>query len=247
MTCDDENKKKKRKRKQESERARQRYAEDADYRTRKLASNDAYQNEHRDEIAARQRENRASCREKDRKRYAEDPQYRARTLAKNMAFYWRHCDELNARRREKRSSDAEFRERLLERQNERRHALVYGLSKEDYRRLLAAQNGLCAVCDEKPERRLCVDHCHATGEVRGLLCGNCNTAIGLLADDPERMLAAARYVRRGRRAAPARTRRAPDIPMTGACRQMPMPGAHASIGLVAQAAHFGLAGPAIAS
>jgi hypothetical protein len=246
MTCDDE-KKKKRKRKQESERARQRYAEDADYRAKKLARNDEYQNEHRDEIAARQRENRASCREKDRKRYAEDPQYRARTLAKNMAFYWRHCDELNARRREKRSSDAEFRERLLERQNERRHALVYGLSKEDYRRLLAAQNGLCAVCDEKPERRLCVDHCHATGEVRGLLCGNCNTAIGLLADDPKRMLAAALYVLRARRVAQTRIRCLLDGLMIGACEQTPMAGAHASIGMVAQAAHFGLAGPAIAS
>ena len=246
MTCDDD--KKKRKRKQESERARKRYAEDAEYRAKKLARNDAYQKEHRDEIAARQRENRASCRDAERKRYAGDPAYRARTLAKNMAYYWRHCDELNARRREKRSSDAEFRERLLERQNERRYALVYGLSREDYQRLLIAQNGLCAVCDEKPERRLCVDHCHATGEVRGLLCSNCNTALGLFADDPERMWAAVLYLLRARGKAPAWARCLSDMLGRGAAsEQPPMPDVHVCIGLSAQVGHFGVAGHAVAS
>ena len=190
----------------------------------------------------------AARREADRKRYAEDPEYRARKLASNMAYYWRQCGELNAQRREKRSADPEFRERLLERQNERRHMLVYGLSREDYQRMLIAQNGACAICHRKSKRRLCVDHCHITGEVRGLLCHNCNTALGLLDDDPKRMLAAGRYVLRARRVAQARARCAPGIFMTGASsEQRPVPGVHACVSLRAQVGRFGFAGSAVFS
>jgi len=235
MISDDE--KKKSKREKERERANKRYAEEPEYRAKKLARNDAYQKEHRDEIAARQRENRAATREVERKRYAEDPEYRARKLASNMDWYWRHRDGLNAQRREKRSSDAEFRERLIERQNERRHILVYRLSKADYDRMLIAQNGACAICKRKSKRRLCVDHCHVTGEVRGLICHKCNTALGLFDDDPERMVAASYYVRRTR---------PPDSLMIGAApEQGSMPGVHGCIVLCAQVGRFGSGAPAI--
>lgn len=53
-----------------------------------------------------------------------------------------------------------------------------GLSVEDYDRMLAAQNGHCALCPAVPKtRRLDVDHDHATGEVRALLCHRCNRAL----------------------------------------------------------------------
>ncbi len=238
---------KKKSREQESERARKRYAEDPEYRARKLAANRAYQRKNRQQIAARQRENFLSRRQKDRKRYAEDADYRARTLAKNMAYYRSRREELIARRRERWWSDPEFRARQVARFREKRHMLMYGLTAEDYQRLLAAQNGACAVCNEKSERRLCVDHCHATGEVRGLLCSNCNTAIGLLDDDPDRMLAAALYVLRARRVAQARVRCAPGVLMIGAAGPMPMPGARACVGLRAQVGRFGFAGLAVAN
>jgi hypothetical protein len=55
----------------------------------------------------------------------------------------------------------------------------YGITLEDYDRMFSEQGGTCALCD-KPcatGRRLAVDHCHATGAVRGLLCVKCNSAL----------------------------------------------------------------------
>lgn len=60
---------------------------------------------------------------------------------------------------------------------------LYGLSKDDYLALLAAQNDVCAICCGTTERALHVDHCHNSGLVRGLLCSNCNTLLGLAQED----------------------------------------------------------------
>lgn len=59
---------------------------------------------------------------------------------------------------------------------------LYGISLEDYQKLYEAQNGACLICENK-EERLYVDHCHKEGIVRGLLCRNCNTGIGMLGDN----------------------------------------------------------------
>lgn len=74
----------------------------------------------------------------------------------------------------------------------------YGIGQVQYDALLEAQGGVCAICSENREL-LAVDHDHTTGEVRGLLCNPCNRGIGLLKDDPDRMLAAAMYVLANRR------------------------------------------------
>ncbi len=132
--------------------------------------------------------------EQHRKRYAEDPDYRARKLAENRVWRAEHREELNAQWYEKWSRDAEFRELRRARYRKKK----YGLGGEDYQRMLAQQNGVCAVCKQKAQRRLCVDHCHATQKVRGLLCDKCNTALGLLDDDSNRMREAGTYVDRAR-------------------------------------------------
>lgn len=77
----------------------------------------------------------------------------------------------------------------------------YGISVEDYNRMLHEQSGCCAACGN-PETRvrsgqliaLAIDHCHESGRVRGLLCGACNTSLGLLRDDPERIRRLADYI-----------------------------------------------------
>ena len=82
---------------------------------------------------------------------------------------------------------------------------LYGISIDEYDRLFAAQNGVCAVC-RRPERSqnqyglvsLSVDHDHRTGKVRGLLCVDCNRAIGQLGDDVLLLRAAVDYLERFR-------------------------------------------------
>ena len=78
----------------------------------------------------------------------------------------------------------------------------YGISPEKYQEMLLAQKGLCYICHLPPTGKpikgqapsLHVDHNHLTGEVRKLLCGKCNQAIGLLDEVPDRIRAAAAYL-----------------------------------------------------
>jgi hypothetical protein len=88
------------------------------------------------------------------------------------------------------------REQCLENAHVSRLRRTYGLSAEDYARMLAKQKGLCLICFRPPTEghRLNVDHDHETGKVRGLLCNNCNTAIGLFGEDCRRMSAAIEYL-----------------------------------------------------
>lgn len=69
----------------------------------------------------------------------------------------------------------------------------YGLDKEGYENLLGKQGGKCAICGHSPER-FHVDHNHASGEVRALLCGQCNMAIGLLKEDINILKSAIKYL-----------------------------------------------------
>lgn len=61
----------------------------------------------------------------------------------------------------------------------------YNLTTLEFRRLEEEQGGKCRVCGVTPQYRLCVDHRHDTGKVRGLLCRTCNKAIGQLGDTLE--------------------------------------------------------------
>lgn len=73
----------------------------------------------------------------------------------------------------------------------------YGMSLEDYDNLLYSQNHSCAIClthQSDLRRILVVDHDHATNSVRGLLCNECNRAIGLMKDDEDILYNAASYL-----------------------------------------------------
>jgi hypothetical protein len=102
----------------------------------------------------------------------------------------------------------------------------YGITGEEADHLLRLQNGLCAICQLAPASH--VDHDHATGAVRQLLCFNCNGGLGQFKDDPEALRAAADYIERHRlrqkesRRRPVTPARAPRRPAMwrqfGMCR-----------------------------
>lgn len=73
---------------------------------------------------------------------------------------------------------------------------TYGLTVEQYDEMLAAQGGGCAICGRPPrdDISLHVDHCHRTGDVRGILCFRCNNALGDYLDDGGLLQAAADYL-----------------------------------------------------
>lgn len=54
---------------------------------------------------------------------------------------------------------------------------TYGITKAEYASLFESQGRVCAICGGKRSYNLAVDHCHATGEVRGLLCKQCNNRL----------------------------------------------------------------------
>jgi hypothetical protein len=86
-------------------------------------------------------------------------------------------------RRDRSRSRRRWRERLRE----------YGLTVDDFDRMLVEQVGRCGACSA-PLVKVNVDHCHQTGAVRGLLCGGCNSAAGMAGDDPARLRQIAAYL-----------------------------------------------------
>lgn len=97
---------------------------------------------------------------------------------------------------------------IVRKARERRHAnreqyrdisrrYLYGLTRAQFDAMKAAQGNVCAICclPQSHGKELCVDHCHTTGKIRGLLCRKCNAAIGLLGDDIAMVETALRYLR----------------------------------------------------
>lgn len=74
----------------------------------------------------------------------------------------------------------------------------YGLTEDEFLFMETAQQGLCRVCQEFAGGDLHIDHNHETGEVRGLLCSNCNTAIGLMHENPKILFRAIQYLAKTR-------------------------------------------------
>lgn len=73
---------------------------------------------------------------------------------------------------------------------------LYGITLRQYNDLVRKQGGVCAICQLPPNgERLGVDHDHATGQIRGLLCRHCNKALGSFQDDPHLVQQAADYLK----------------------------------------------------
>lgn len=111
-----------------------------------------------------------------------------RRAAEN-ARYWADPEAARAKDRAYRTPERNHAQKLRR----------YGLTVAEYDALAEAQDRRCAICQrqepfELKRPRLVVDHCHKTGNVRGLLCLLCNTALGALREDPELFAAAVRYL-----------------------------------------------------
>lgn len=104
---------------------------------------------------------------------------RGKKVARNIC---RAC--ANKASRDSRSKRAEH---YRQKERERVALALYGLTPEQ----LAALGDSCHLCGAPAKN---IDHCHDTGKVRGLLCTQCNTALGLFKDDPALLRRAADYV-----------------------------------------------------
>jgi hypothetical protein len=138
---------------------------------------------------------RADCkvcfRERRRVKYASDPEMRAKAQERTRRWIEENQDRYRAYKKAYLKTDA-YRNALRKTNLKTK----YGITPRDYERMLEAQGGGCATCGRPPrdDISLHVDHDHRTGTVRGLLCFPCNNALGLLKEDPGRLLALVAYL-----------------------------------------------------
>lgn len=133
--------------------------------------------------------NKEGVKERARKHYADN---RNKRLAELRRQYAENPDRFKVNSKEWKRLNPE-RVKLLAK---RRGLKMYGLTLDTYEAMLDAQNGVCKICfrGNKDGRALAVDHNHATGKVRGLLCDRCNRGIGFLRDCAENLARAAAYL-----------------------------------------------------
>lgn len=112
---------------------------------------------------------------------------------------WRRYREKNLEEHRARDAERHRQHRAKEREryrwkNIRRN---YGLTKEEYLALWDSQQGACGICgDALAGVKVCVDHDHSTGAVRGLLCNPCNMGLGSFKDDLNRLAGAMKWLQR---------------------------------------------------
>jgi hypothetical protein len=173
------------------------------------------------QLAARRRDYAARREEfgaRRRERYANDPDYRKAIARTNKAHKVRHQARYSARQRLRYATDEDYRTRCLANANkDRRQKWLkreYGMTLADYDAMMAGQGGVCAICRMASKKTLNVDHCHITGEVRGLLCDACNKGCGHFRDRPELLRAAAAYLEAAAARIRAKLGLAPGQPLT---------------------------------
>ena len=71
---------------------------------------------------------------------------------------------------------------------------LYGITPKIYESMVDSQGGRCLICDVQSDK-LCIDHCHDTGKVRGLLCSSCNAGLGFFRDSVDKLEKAIDYLR----------------------------------------------------
>jgi hypothetical protein len=154
--------------------AKQRLSESVKETRRRKAREYALLNKHKKREYDRQY--REANREKIRASKAEYVKRKASEIkAKKAAYYQRNMTVRRASAR-----DYHYRSK-------------YGITYDQYRAICIAQNGTCLICGARPQR-LVIDHNHATGLIRGAICGPCNSGIGLLKESISTLRSAISYL-----------------------------------------------------
>ena len=128
--------------------------------------------------------------------------YKAFSKDKNrkdgFGFYCKECVNAKARAAyEQKRQDPEWYRLQQEKERDRHLRRTFGITSEEYDQMLHSQGGKCAICHTtecKSGVAFAVDHCHATGQIRGLLCRDCNTSLGKFNDDIRILRQAVRYL-----------------------------------------------------
>ena len=128
--------------------------------------------------------------EKGRARYA-DKDILSKRKAQKSAYDKARREKLKAEGKLKPVDAEALRARMLKRN--------YGITPKDYDAMVETQNNECLICfasgDKERNKRLVVDHCHASGKVRGLLCNKCNLLLGHADDTIDRLERAILYLK----------------------------------------------------
>jgi hypothetical protein len=126
------------------------------------------------------------------------------------AYYKANTDKFNAYKARARNETPEEREARIKRRKDEAPAKrriaswkwhirkTLGVTAEQYEDMFTSQGGKCAICGSTgpggKRVRFCIDHCHSTGSIRGLLCVSCNSGLGYFKDDVQRLAAAIEYL-----------------------------------------------------
>lgn len=117
---------------------------------------------------------------------------------RNLKYYYQHKEEWTAR---KNAWCVKNRDKVRSYNKKTLLKIRYGLTLDEYSRMLASQNGKCAICyreNNHLNRKFAVDHDHATGKIRGLLCFHCNLGIGNLQDSTIVLQSAIQYLEKSK-------------------------------------------------
>lgn len=152
-------------------------------------------------------DNRLQCSEcKEFKKLSEFYTYKDSRTGKE--YYRSNCKECCKNRGSSYTSSLRGTEKLRLREQARHLRRRYGLTVDQfiaiYESLFEKQGGRCAICGtdvpsryrgkNDKERRFNLDHCHKTQKIRGLLCGQCNTGLGMFGDNIEWLRSAIKYL-----------------------------------------------------
>lgn len=140
---------------------------------------------------------------RNREKYTNRPEYRSKLNKRSREYHSRESTY-------KRKSSSEYREKINKKNKRKREEdplffkvqrlkSLWGLSRIQYEQMFTDQHNMCLICKTNIapfDFNSHVDHCHTSGEIRGILCGHCNRGIGCFLDNPAFLRSAALYLER---------------------------------------------------